>query len=86
MNVIVSLKTLSEEIIESIRGTAGEFLELCVVTDHHRGAPAPTGKKSISYRLSYRAPDRILSEGDVDALQDKVADALQTDLAARILE
>ena len=86
LNVIVSLKTLSEEVVETIRATAGAYLESCAVIDHHRGAPAPTGKKSISYRLVFRAPDRILAEGDVDALQDKVGEALQTELGARLLE
>jgi phenylalanyl-tRNA synthetase beta chain len=77
---------LSEEVIETIRATAADFLESCDVIDHHRGAPAPTGKKSLSYRLIYRAPDRILRESDVDALQDKIAEALQTELGARLLE
>jgi len=36
--------------------------------DCYRGAPVPAGKKSLAYTIAYRAPDRTLTDEEVNAL------------------
>jgi phenylalanyl-tRNA synthetase beta chain len=36
--------------------------------DCYRGAPIPSGRKSLAYSIAYRAPDRSLTDDEVNTL------------------
>ncbi|HWP64781.1 MAG TPA: hypothetical protein VNO26_02570, partial [Candidatus Limnocylindria bacterium] len=55
------VRALGEPLIESIR-----------LFDCYRGAPIPAGRKSLAYTIAYRAPDRTLTDDEVNALQEKL--------------
>ena len=40
--------------------------------DCYRGAPIAEGKKSLAYTIAYRAPDRTLTDDEVNALQENL--------------
>jgi len=44
--------------------------------DCYRGAPVPAGKKSLAYTIAYRAPDRTLTDEEVNALHTAVLQRL----------
>jgi phenylalanyl-tRNA synthetase beta chain len=46
------------------------------------GDPIPAGKRSLSFRLTYRSPDQTLEDGEVNAVQQAVADRLLSELPA----
>jgi phenylalanyl-tRNA synthetase beta chain len=43
------------------------------VFDCYRGAPIPSGKKSLAYTIAYRAADRTLTDDEVNAIHERVA-------------
>ena len=55
---------------------AGPALESVVLFDVYRGEQVGEGRKSLAYRLTFRASDRTLTTDEVSALRDKaVAEA-----------
>jgi len=51
-------------------------IELVRLFDCYRGAPVPAGKKSLAYTIAYRAPDRTLTDEEVNALHGAVLQRL----------
>ena len=59
----------------ALREGAGDHLESVVLFDVYRGSQTGVQKKSLAYRLSFRAPDRTLTTDEVSALRDKAVAA-----------
>ena len=74
----------SREVERTIRAHAGDLLESLRLFDFFRGGSVPKGKKSLTYRLVYRAKDRTLTDAEVDAMQKKVVEALGAKLGAAL--
>jgi phenylalanyl-tRNA synthetase beta chain len=56
-----AVHALGEPLIESVR-----------LFDCYRGAPVAAGKKSLAYTIAYRAPERTLTDEEVNALQERL--------------
>jgi phenylalanyl-tRNA synthetase beta chain len=52
--------------------------------DVYRGDPIPAGKKSLAYNLTYRAPDRTLTDQEVAKAHEKIAKAAEKRLGAAL--
>jgi phenylalanyl-tRNA synthetase beta chain len=52
--------------------------------DVYRGAPLEPTEKSLAVRLSFRSPDRTLTESEIDASIDTIRRGLAADVGARI--
>jgi phenylalanyl-tRNA synthetase beta chain len=50
---------------------AGDLLERIVLFDVYTGGSLPAGDRSLTYRLTFRAPDRTLTDREVSALRDQ---------------
>jgi phenylalanyl-tRNA synthetase beta chain len=72
------------EIDGVIRQAAGELLEQAFPFDLYSGSQVPKGKKSLAYRVIYRAPDRTLTIEETDASHAKVIEALRKQAKAEI--
>lgn len=59
----------------ALREGAGESLESVALFDVYRGEQVESGKKSLAYRLTFRATDRTLTTDEVSALRDKAVAA-----------
>jgi phenylalanyl-tRNA synthetase beta chain len=57
--------------------TGGKLLESVTLFDEYRGENVPDGQRSLAFRLIYRAPDRTLTDGDIDPVHQKVRTALE---------
>ena len=68
--LVVDERVPAAEVESALRAAAGESLETVVLFDIYRGEQAGTGKKSLAYRLTFRAPDRTLTTDEVSALRD----------------
>ncbi len=77
--VVVDDVFLAETILEEVRALAEPLVEAVSVFDCYRGAPIPEGKKSLAYTIAYRAPDRTLTDDEVNATHERV----RTHLSAR---
>lgn len=63
-----------------IRSAAGELLEGVRTIAEFRGAALGEGRRSVTFRLTFRAPDRTLRDADVDAIEGRVLGALEREL------
>jgi phenylalanyl-tRNA synthetase beta chain len=59
-----------------IRSAAGELLQEVELFDEYRGTGVPQDQRSLAFRLTYRAPDRTLTDPEVEAAQEQVRQQL----------
>jgi phenylalanyl-tRNA synthetase beta chain len=72
--VVVAQERPSAEIEALIRGAAGELLRDVRLFDVF---PMPNGQRSLAFRLEFQAPDRTLTEADIEEAVAKVVRALE---------
>jgi phenylalanyl-tRNA synthetase beta chain len=82
--VIVDRATPAERVAEAIRKYAGKQLESLALFDVYEGAQIGAGKRSLAYRLAFRALDRTLSDADISKTRAKIIRGLEHDLGATI--
>jgi phenylalanyl-tRNA synthetase beta chain len=82
--VIVDDLITAERILKEIRAAGGDLLRDVRLFDLYRGEGIPHGKKSLAYALSYQAPDRTLTDKEVDKAHKKIEDRLRHVLGAQI--
>src|SRR5699024_12685906 len=58
--LIVDAELPTQTLAATLREGAGEELELLETFDLYTGDQLPEGKKSLAFRLTFRAPDRTL--------------------------
>jgi phenylalanyl-tRNA synthetase beta chain len=58
------------DVAGALRAGAGELLEEIRLFDVYTGAQAGEGRKSLAYRLRFRAPDRTLTAEEITAARD----------------
>lgn len=68
----VTIGTL-EAVIEK---KGGKLLESCALFDVYEGEQVGDGQKSVAFSLTFRAADRTLSDTEVNAVMDKILNAL----------
>jgi len=52
--------------------------------DVYRGAPLQAGKKNLAFAISYRAPDRTLTDAEADAAHARIVQRLRARLGAEL--
>jgi phenylalanyl-tRNA synthetase beta chain len=67
--------TVAEEVAAGalqavLREAAGEFVEWVTLFDVYRGEQVGADKKSMAFRLAFRAPDRTLTTDEVSGFRD----------------
>ncbi len=82
--LIVTDQTPAAEVERVIREAGGALLEDARLFDLYRGDPIPEGHKSLAYALTYRAPDRTLTDGDVAKVHQKIVKAAERVLGAKL--
>jgi phenylalanyl-tRNA synthetase beta chain len=69
--------------VEALAAKAGApLLESIVPFDVFRGPQLPSGTRSLAFRLQFRAPDRTLTDGEIDAAVARIVEALASELGA----
>jgi phenylalanyl-tRNA synthetase beta chain len=62
---------------ELVRAAGGDLLDGVDVFDVYTGAQVGEGKRSLALSLSFRAPDRTLTDADVVPLRERIVQALE---------
>jgi phenylalanyl-tRNA synthetase beta chain len=62
----------SQQIIGWINSLGEALIEHVQVFDQYLGPPIPDGKKSLAYKISYRAGDRTLTDAEVQSLHQRL--------------
>jgi phenylalanyl-tRNA synthetase beta chain len=74
--IVVDREFASQQIISWIAALGEPWIERVEVFDQYLGAPIPDGKKSLAYRVSYRAEDKTLTDLEVNELHQKLVGRL----------
>ncbi len=71
--------------VESVvRAAGGPLLESAQVFDVYTGPPIPPEFKSLAFALRFRAPERTLTDVEVDAAMQEIIAAAERELEARL--
>jgi phenylalanyl-tRNA synthetase beta chain len=74
--VVVPEETPAAAVREAVLGGGGELLRSAEVFDLYRGEQLGQGTKSLALRLSFRAPDRTLTDEEVAPLRERIREAI----------
>ena len=70
LSLLVSLEVPAAELTAAIREGAGELLEEVSLVDDYRGENVPSGFKSVTFSLRFRAADRTLTQAEATLSKD----------------
>lgn len=65
ITLILAQEVAVGEVLEAARAFQPDLLERIQLFDVFTGDPIPAGRKSLSFRLTYRSPEKTLEEEDV---------------------
>ena len=68
----------------ALREAVGELAESINVFDVYRGAHVPAGFKSLALSVTYRAPDRTLTDPEVDGVHTRAVASVASQLDVKI--
>jgi phenylalanyl-tRNA synthetase beta chain len=74
------------EVMAAMAQNRNKYLERVEIFDIYRGSSIPTGKKSMAYSLTFRAPDRTLVDAEVNEAHEQLKRSLQQVLKCEIRE
>lgn len=77
ISLLVPMDYTNEEVEHIICNAGGKHLEKLRLFDLYQGMQVKSGFKSMAYNLSFRAPDRTLTDKDVDQWMKKIIDDLK---------
>jgi phenylalanyl-tRNA synthetase beta chain len=76
LSVLVSDTLPAAAVRGTIRAAAPNELESIAEFDRYQGKGVPDGQVSLSFHLTFRAPDRTLTDAEVDRSMDAIVAAL----------
>ncbi len=77
ITLIVDRNLEAQQISDKIRSLRESLVEDAQLTDAYEGAPIPAGKKSLTFRITYRAADRTLEDEAVNAIHKSLSETLK---------
>lgn len=75
--LVVARHVPALELERAMRAAATQLLESIRLFDLYEGANIPADKKSLAYGLTFRSPERTLTEDEVNAALDAILKALE---------
>jgi phenylalanyl-tRNA synthetase beta chain len=74
--VVVDRGFSSRQIVDWLKNRGEPLIEAASVFDQYLGPPIPEGKKSLAYKISYRAEDRTLTDSEVNTLHQSLVEQI----------
>jgi phenylalanyl-tRNA synthetase beta chain len=84
--VVVEDTVAAGAVLLAIKESAGELLEHARAFDEYRGAQVAEGHKSIAFTLTFRSPERTLTDAEVDRAISEIRLGLEKKHGARFRE
>ena len=81
--VVVSEEVPAAALLATIAAAGGELLESLTAFDEYRAAQLGEGVRSIAFALTFRSPERTLTDSEVDSLMASIRSRLETEHGAR---
>jgi phenylalanyl-tRNA synthetase beta chain len=82
--VVVDDAVTAAKVEEVVRMGGGEYLAKVQLFDIYKGKQMGEGKKSLAFNLTYIAPDRTLTDKEVQKLREKIVFLLDKELGAEL--
>jgi phenylalanyl-tRNA synthetase beta chain len=82
--MLVPEATTHEAILQAVKQTKPVNLESIELFDVFRGKGIPDGQKSLAYAFTYRAPEKTLTDLEVNDAHAKIVEALKQSLGATV--
>jgi phenylalanyl-tRNA synthetase beta chain len=70
-------------LLASINEAAGDLLETAGAFDEYHGAQVPEASKSIAFTLTFRSPERTLTDAEVERVMAEIKQTLEKRHQAR---
>ncbi|NMB26053.1 MAG: phenylalanine--tRNA ligase subunit beta [Firmicutes bacterium] len=70
----------AERILKTIQAHGGELVKGITLFDVYQGRQIPAGHRSLAYSIRYQAPDRTLTDKEIQAAEDAIMDGLKEEL------
>jgi phenylalanyl-tRNA synthetase beta chain len=80
--LVVDISTPAKDIVDIIQGFP--LVAEANIFDVYVGEQVPRGKKSLAFRITYRSPERTLTDEEVNQVQQQILDRLAKDLGATL--
>lgn len=84
LTLILDESIQAEQIFKQVKDLGGTLVSSVDVFDYFKGGQIPEGKKSLSFRIFYRAEDRTLQNEEVNQLHFSIIDSLHQSLGAEL--
>jgi phenylalanyl-tRNA synthetase beta chain len=84
--MLVPEATTHESVLQTVKQTKPANLENVELFDVFRGKNIPEGQKSLAYAFTYRAPEKTLTDAEVNAAHAKIVEAFKLQLHAVVRE
>ncbi len=82
--VVVDAALSSEEVRKVILDAGGELVEDARIFDVYTGKPIPEGRKNLAFALSYRSPERTLTDAEVNEAHARIVAEVNQRLGAAL--
>ena len=82
--VIVDAGVPAATVLDAVRASGGRLLAGAEVFDVYRGEQIPAGRTSLAIALTFRAPDRTLTDADVAPVREKIVARLADELGGEL--
>jgi phenylalanyl-tRNA synthetase beta chain len=82
--VVLPRETPEAEVLATLLAAGGEMVRAARLFDVYTGAGIPAERKSLAYALTYQAPDRTLTDAEVDAVQARIVTVLASAFGAAL--
>ncbi|HXI95920.1 MAG TPA: phenylalanine--tRNA ligase subunit beta [Candidatus Acidoferrum sp.] len=81
--VVVEEHVTAGSLLAAIKESAGDLLESARAFDEYHGSQVPDGHKSIAFTLTFRSPERTLTDAEVDKVMTEIKSTLEKRHQAR---
>lgn len=82
--VVVDEEFPAQRFLDAVKEASQPLVEEARVFDQYTGSPIPAGKKSLAYTISYRAPNRTLTDDEVNVMHDQLVAQLVRQLPMEV--
>jgi phenylalanyl-tRNA synthetase beta chain len=76
ISILVPSSVTSEQICQAVQIGTNKLIESAVLFDLYTGDKIPSGYRSMSFRITYRHPQRTLQDSEIDSLHKTIIEQL----------
>ena len=86
ISILVDQTVQAQTISDLIRQTSGPLIRRVELFDQYQGKRLPSGKKSLTFALSFQSPEKTLTDAEVNPIFEKIVGSLSDQLGAALRE